>query len=108
MILIQPRVRRGRLIRIVRIIEVHPDEVWSCRMRIQPRFGAVSNVHPAALYPAPSGFGLGVLGKVVVVIESAVQTWRQGSTIQNHRANKGCRAIPLLLEQFGPGNVGWR
>ena len=44
-------------------------------------------------------------GKIIVVVEAAIQSGRQGFAIQDDGANESCRVITLLLEQLRQGRV---
>ena len=43
------------IVRIVRIVEVHPNEVCTGRVRVEPRFCALLYFHTSALEASPSG-----------------------------------------------------
>src|SRR5262245_28952831 len=98
-------IRCGWLIRIVGIIEMHPNEVWPDRMRRQPGLRMLNNLHPTPFYSSPSRLGLRMLRKVVVVIESAIESGRQSFAVENHRAYECSRAISILPQKLGPGGM---
>ena len=75
-IFISLRVRRGRFVGIVRIVEVDPNKMRAGGMRGHPGFRMLHNFHAAPLYPSPARLGLRMLGEVVVEIESAIQARR--------------------------------
>ena len=76
---------------------MNPHEMWAGGMRGHPRLRVLHNVCAAAFHSSPSGFGLRVLGKVVVEIESAVEAWSERLAVENDRADErgGVVSIPL-------------
>ena len=52
--LVSLSVRRRRLVRIMRVIKVQPDEMRRCGMGIEPRFRVLHDLHPAALDSSPA------------------------------------------------------
>src|ERR1700730_4521421 len=53
-ILVSLRVRRGRFVGIMRIIEMDPNEMGAGRMLGHPGFRMLHNVHAAPFYPSPA------------------------------------------------------
>jgi hypothetical protein len=54
-VLVNFGIRRRRLVRIVRIVEVHPNEVCAVWVRVEPRFCALLYFHTSALEASPPG-----------------------------------------------------
>src|SRR5260370_38244094 len=54
-ILVDVSIRRRRLVRIVRIVEVHPHEMWTRWWGVEPRFCSAFYLHTAALRSSPPG-----------------------------------------------------
>ena len=95
-----------RLVRIVRIVKVHPNESWSARMGTHPRIGASDHVYPAPLQKSPMPMSHGGRREIVVVVEAAVEPRGQRPRVENDRADKRRRLITVLLQQFRPGRDG--
>ena len=95
MIFVSPRVRRGWLVGIMGIVQMHPNEMRSGRMRFHPGLRVLDDVHSAPLDSSPARLRLRVLGKVVVEIEAAIQARGQGLAVENHRADERGGVITL-------------
>ncbi len=67
------------------------------RMRGHPGFRVLHDFHAAPLYSSPARFSRRMLGKIVIEIESAIQTRRQSFAIENDRANERRSAVAVLL-----------
>src|ERR1700722_4472343 len=91
---------RRRLIRIVRIVHMHPNKVRSSAMLIEPRFGVLNHFHSAALHPPPPFLAFSLRWKVVVIIETTIKARGERVAIENHRTNKRRGLIALFLQQF--------
>src|SRR3954447_17762655 len=97
--------RSRRLVGIMRIVEMHPDEVRPGGMSVQPLLSMLGDLGSPALYASPSFLSLRVLGKVVVEVESAIKAGRQAIAIEDNGADKGGGVVPLALQQLGPCGV---
>src|ERR1700674_4439087 len=91
------RKRGWRLVRIMRVVKVHPHETRPCRLLRKPRFAVLNYLHSAALQPAPTRLGSGMRWKVVVEIESSVQPRSHGPAVQDHRPDKRSGSVTLRL-----------
>src|SRR6266496_2344139 len=65
-VLIGLRVGKRRLIRIMWIIEMYPDKLWSRRVRCEPLLSMRDHVHASPFHASPARFAVAVLRKVVV------------------------------------------
>ena len=85
----------------MRIIQMHPDKFPLPRAAFhQPSFGAAHHVHSAPLQADVARGRFGQMGrKGVEVIEAAVETRRRGF-VQNDRANKRRRRVPVLFHDL--------
>src|SRR5262245_44274217 len=63
----------GRLVRIVGIVEVHPDEVRPGAVAVQPALGAAHHVAAAALQTLPVWGGGRRSRKVVIEVKAPVE-----------------------------------
>src|SRR5271155_3109704 len=81
--------RRGGLVGIMRIVQMHPNKVWSGSVLIEPGFGVRDDLHPAALDASPAFFGIGLDGKVIVEIEAAIEAGSKRVAVENHGSNEG-------------------
>src|SRR5207302_10452090 len=91
------RIRWGRLIGIVGIVEVDPDEMRAGGMRVEPRLRMFYHFGAAALDSIPAGFVRGSLGKVIVEIEAAIESGSESLAVENNRADKCSGVIALGL-----------
>src|ERR1700720_1587974 len=95
-----PLVRFRRIVRMVRIIKVHPQKERTFRMRVQPRqrvgyaFAAASLRRLVAIFSRMPSAESGVVG-----IESAIEAGRElCAGIENDGADKRPCMIPALPE----------
>ena len=93
--------RRRRLIRIMRIVQMHPHEVRTRGMLRQPTLRMRDYIHAAALEAPPARFSGRVFGKVVVEIKTPAETGRQCRAVKNHCADERGSAIATRFQQFG-------
>src|ERR1700678_482572 len=89
------RIRRRRLVRIVRIVEVHPQEVRARWMPSQPRLRTLGDVDASALDSSPARLGLRMLGKIIVEIKASIEAGSECFAVEDHRANECCGVIGL-------------
>src|SRR6266568_3875353 len=69
-------------------------------MRVEPSLSVFHHVHPAAFHSSPSSLTVGVFGKVIVKIESAIEAGSEGFAVEDHRANESSSVIPALLQHL--------
>ena len=69
-------------------------------MRRQPGLGVFDHDLSTALQPVPMSFALHVRRKVVVEIETTIESWSQRFAIENDGADEGGGVISLGLEQL--------
>ena len=97
-VLVNFGIRRRRLVRIVGIVEVHPNEVCSSRVRVEPRFCALLYFHTSALDASPPGLSCRELWEVIVEFETAIEAGREILAVEDHRANECRSAVAPLRE----------
>src|SRR5262245_18994767 len=90
-------VRRGRFIGIVRIVQMHPYKAWTSAMLSEPTFRVLHDFRTAPLDAPPARLGVRVLGKVIVVVKTAIQAGRQRLAIEDDSANKRGSRVSLFL-----------
>src|SRR5258708_38322129 len=95
--------RWRRLVRIVRIVEVHPNKVCTGWVRVEPRFCALLYFHTSALEASPPGLSCRGLWEVIVELESAIETGCEILAVEDHGAYKCRSAVAPLREQFCQG-----
>src|SRR5258708_39676777 len=95
-VLVDFGIRRRRLIRIMRIVEVHPNEVSTGWVRVEPRFCALLYFHTSALDASPPGLSCWGLCEVIVELESAIEAGCEILAVEDHRACK-CRSAVTPL-----------
>src|ERR1700721_546886 len=121
MIFIFFRKWRRRLVRIVWIVQMHPNEMRSGAMLFKPSFGVIDDFHAATLHASPVFFFLcvGLLGagilcaeilsvairtiglrKIIVIVEAAIESRRERVAIEYDSSNKSRGLIPLPLQQL--------
>src|SRR5258706_3225552 len=61
--------RRGRIVGIVRVVQVDPGEARSVDL-CEPLFRALHDAHPAAFYSTVAGARSGSLGKIEIEVET--------------------------------------
>src|SRR5271155_5714802 len=84
---------------------MHPNKTGPSGMRGEPGFGAPYDIHPAPFHSSPTRLGLGMFGKVVVEIESAIKARRQTPAIQDYRPDEGRGLVAPHFEKLSPGDV---
>ena len=91
----------------MRIVEVHPNEVCTGGVRVEPRFCALLYLHTSALKVSPSGLSCRDLWEVIVVLETAIETGREILAVENHGAYE-CRSAvaPFLSNSTRVGYLG--
>src|ERR1700694_2744003 len=82
---------------------MYPHETWSNRIGVEPRLRPLNNIYSTTFQAPPPRFLRRVLRKIVVEIESAINSWRQAPAVENHGADKRRRMVSLLLQQLCPG-----
>src|SRR5215469_16633156 len=92
------RIRGRWLVRIMGIVEVHPNEVSTVWVHVEPRFCALFYFHPSALEASPSGLSHHRLWKVIVEFETAIKTRCEILAVEDHGANECRGVVALLLE----------
>src|SRR5215467_4765681 len=98
MILVRLGIRRGWLVGVMWIIQMHPNETGSHGVRIQPGLCSLHHVHPSAFKSSPSRFGVHPFRKVVVKLESPIESGSQTLAVQNYGPYKCRRLIGFFLE----------
>src|SRR5215470_3639948 len=89
----------------MRIVQMHPHEPRTSGVFREPGFCMLHDVHATTLDASPAGLAVGVLRKVVVEIEPAIEAWGEGFGIENDGADESSGVIALCLQQLGPGGV---
>src|SRR3982074_2285293 len=100
MVLVSLGIGWGRLVGIVRIVEMKPNEAWTRRMRGHPRFRMLHHLQAPSFHSSPARLRLRMLREVVIEIESAIQARRQCFAVENDRPNKRGCGIAVLLQQL--------
>src|SRR3982074_3403272 len=100
MVLVSLGIGWGRLVGIVRIVEMKPHEAWTRRMRGHPRFRMLHHLQAASFHSSPARLRLRMLREVVIKIKSAVEARRQSFAVEDDCANKGRGMIAVLLQQL--------
>src|SRR5205807_46098 len=72
-VLIYVGVWRRWLVRIVRVVQMHPGEMRSGGVSIEPGFRVLLHFHSATFEAAPPGLAGRLLRKIVVELESAIE-----------------------------------
>src|SRR5712691_9978244 len=90
--------RRRRFVRIVRIVEVQPNEVRTRWVRVEPRFCALLYFHTSALDASPPGLTCRELWEVIVELETAIEAGCEILAVEDHRAYKCRSAVTPLRE----------
>ncbi len=80
---------------------MNPNKMRARGMRGHPGLRMLHNVHAAAFHSSPARFCLRMLGKVVVEIESAIESRRQRLAVKNDCADERGSVIAAFLQQFG-------
>src|SRR5437016_1922598 len=104
-VLVNFGIRRRRLVRIVRIVEVHPNEVSTGCVRVEPRFCVLLYFHTTALDASPPGLSRRELWEVIVELETAIEAGCEILAVEDHRAYKCRSAVAPLREQFCQGGI---
>ena len=102
------RIGRRRLVGIMGIVEMDPNEMRSGGMRGHPCFRVLHHIRAAPFDPAPARFCLGLRGKVVVEIEAAIQSRGQRVAVEDDRADEGRGVIAVRLQQRGQRGMSGR
>ena len=100
MIFVYLRIRQRWFVRIMGIVEVNPHEMRTCRVLAQPRFRVSYDDHTAALDASPARLRRRMFGKVIVKIESSIESRSQVLAVEDHRPDKRCGAITWGFEQL--------
>src|SRR5262249_35560786 len=99
-VFVKVRIRGRRLVWIMGIIEVHPNEactVWVC---VEPRFCVLLYFHPSALETSPPGLSRRELREVIVEFKPPIETGREILAVEDHGAYECRSLVTLLFEQF--------
>src|SRR3982751_4388545 len=86
-------VRFRGLVGVVGIVQVNPFEMGAGGVGIAPGFSSSNYVWGAAFEAPPSGLGVRMLGKIVVVVETSIQPGRKGSSVKHDRADECRRGV---------------
>ena len=106
-VLILGRKRLRRLVRIVRVIQMHPHKMRARRLSVQPLFRPLHYFHAPPLQSSPVHLVIQILGQVVVEIKAAVEARSYLLAVQHHGCDECGSVITLGLQQFRPcGMVG--
>src|SRR4029453_2542635 len=89
----------------MRIIEMYPDKVRTDPIGGQPLFRMLDHLSTTPFDTPPARFARRIRWKVIVEVESTIETRRKGLAVQDHRAYKGCGFVLFLLQQLGPCGV---
>jgi hypothetical protein len=82
----------------VRIVEVHPNEVCTGWVRVEPRFCALLYFHTSALDTPPPGLICREPWEVIVELETAIEAGREILAVKDHSAYECRSAIASLRE----------
>src|SRR5581483_302148 len=102
MILVNLGVRRRRLVRIMRVVQVNPNETRTGRMRSKPPFRVFDYLASASLEYSPMSFRFRPVRKIVVKVEPPIQSRSETLRVEDDGADECRRLIAALLQQFGP------
>src|SRR5947209_102198 len=97
--------RLGWLVRIVRVIQVHPNESRSIGMRFQPCGGVLNDFVSASLNASPARLRRSLCRKTVIEIEALIKTDGQRLVVQDHGADERRGLVSSSLEGRGDGGV---
>src|ERR1700730_3175004 len=100
MVLVFFRERRRRFVRIVWIVQVHPNEVGAGAVLVEPGFGVRDDFHPAALDASPALFSFSLGGKVIVEIEAAIEAGSERVAVENHGSDESRGLVAALFQQL--------
>jgi len=75
-------------------------------MGSQPRLGVLHNFGAATFDPPPALFRPGMLGKIVIEVESAIESGSKRLAVENDGTDEGRAVISPLGEEFRPGGMG--
>src|SRR5882724_8341718 len=106
-VLVSYGVRRRRVVWIVRIIQVQPNEMRPRWMRIEPRFRVLHHFHSPALKSSPASLGFSLRRKIVVEVEPAIETGGESLAVQNDSADECRGSVVSLPKQFRQCCVFW-
>src|SRR5437016_3901476 len=104
-VLVNIGIRRRRLVRIVWIVEVHPNEVCTGWVRVEPCFCALLYFHTSALNASPPGLSCCGLWEVIVELETTIEAGREILAVEDHSAYECRSAVALFREQCCQGGM---
>src|ERR1700676_4741470 len=91
--------RLRRIIRVMSIVEVQPDEKWPLLVTAQPPQRAVSNIFRAPLHALVAVFARLTLVKIGVIYVEAALEARSGRRRIKYIGSKKCRCVIAMLVQ---------
>jgi len=69
-------------------------------MGTEPCLCPLNDDHASTLNSSPSRFRVGLLRKIVIELEPAIETGCERLTVQNHRSDECRRSVSLFPKQF--------
>src|SRR5580700_6118190 len=90
---------------------MHPHEVRSGAVFIEPGLGVCDDFHSPALDTAPPLLigAIAVLaigfGEVIVEIEAAIEAGSERVAVENHGSDESCGVVTVLLQQLRRGDM---